>query len=87
MLNIIIAIVALFFLFKFSTPILNLLTQVLGMASKTISVGEVHLDSWAEDAKLSAAINSERKKKQLADALAQVNSERAAAGKEPLKMD
>lgn len=86
MLNIIFAVVALFFLFKFSGPILQLLNQVFGMASKTIAVGEVHLDSWAEDAQLSAKINSERKKAQLKNELDKVNTAREAQGKAPLEM-
>ena len=86
MLNIIFAVVALFFLFKFSGPILELLTQVLGMASKTISVGEPHLDAWAEDAELSAKINSERKKAQLKTELDKVNAVREKDGKAPLEM-
>ena len=87
MLNIIIAIVVVFFLAKFSGPILGLLNQIFGMASKTISVGEVHLDSWAEDAQLSAKINSERKKAQLKAELDKVNAVRAKDGKEPLNLD
>ena len=86
MLNVIFAVVALFFLFKFSGPILQLLNQVFGMVSKTISVGEVHLDSWSEDAQLSAKINSERKKAQLKTELDKVNTAREAQGKAPLDM-
>lgn len=86
MLNIIFAVVGLFFLFKFSGPILQLLNQVFGMASKTIAVGEVHLDSWAEDAQLSAKINSERKKAQLKAELEKVNAVREKDGKAPLEM-
>lgn len=56
------------------------------MASKTIAVGEVHLDSWAEDAQLSAKINSERKKAQLKAELEKVNAVREKDGKAPLEM-
>lgn len=87
MLNIIIAIVAVFFLVKFSGPILSLLTKVFGMAEAIVDVGDEHVKGWKDDAKLSAKINSERKKKQLADALKEVNAQRQADGKEPLKMD
>ena len=86
MLTIVYVCIAVFVLFKFSNPIVALLTQVLGMASKTISVGETHLDAWAEDAQLSAKINSERKKAQLKTELDKVNADREKNGKAPLEM-
>lgn len=86
MLNTIIIIVALYVAWTFKAPVLALVTQALGMVSKTMSVGEKHLDSWAEDAELSAKINSERKKQQLKAELDKVNEKRKADGKEPLEM-
>ena len=86
MLTIVYVCIAVFVLFKFSNPIVGLLTQILGMASKTISVGEIHLDAWAEDAKLSAKINSERKRQQLKSELEKVNVARESQGKAPLEM-
>ena len=86
MLNTIIIIVALYVAWTFKGPVLALVTQALGMASKTMSVGEKHLDSWAEDAELSAKINSERKRQQLKAELNKVNAQREADGKERLEM-
>lgn len=86
MLNTIIIIVVLYVAWSFRAPVLALLTQALGMVSKTMSVGESHLDAWAEDAELSARINSERKKAQLKTELDKVNEKRKADGKEPLEM-
>lgn len=86
MLNTIIIIVVLYVAWSFRAPVLALLTQALGMVSKTMSVGESHLDAWAEDAELSAKINSERKKAQLKTELDKVNEKRKADGKEPLEM-
>lgn len=86
MLNTIIIIVVLYVAWSYRTPVFALLTQCLGMVSKTMSVGESHLDAWAEDAELSARINSERKKAQLKTELDKVNEKRKADGKEPLEM-
>lgn len=86
MLNTIIIILALYVAWTFKGPVLALVTQALGMVSKTMSVGEKHLDSWAEDAELSAKINSERKKQQLKTELDQVNAKRVESGKAPLEM-
>lgn len=86
MLNTIIIIIALYVAWSFKGPVLALVTQALGMVSKTMSVGEKHLDSWAEDAELSAQINSERKRQQLKAELDKVNVQREAQGKAPLEM-
>lgn len=86
MLHTIITIVVLYVAWSFRAPVLALLTQALGMVSKTMSVGESHLNAWAEDADLSAQINSEKKKQQLKDELAKVNEKRQAEGKETLEM-
>lgn len=86
MLNTIIIIVVLYVAWSYREPVFALLTQALGMVSKTMSVGESHLDAWAEDAELSARINSERKKAQLKTELDKVNADREASGKAPLEM-
>lgn len=86
MLHTIITIVVLYVAWSFRAPVLALLTQALGMVSKTMTVGETHLNAWAEDAELSAQINSEKKKQQLKDELAKVNEKRQAEGKETLEM-
>ena len=86
MLNTIIIVVALYIAWSFKGPVLALITQALGMVSKTMTVGETHLNAWAEDADLSAQINSEKKKQQLKEELAKVNEKRQAEGKEPLEM-
>ena len=86
MLTIIAVTIAILAWFKFQAPILKIVTQALGMVGKTMDVGEAHLDGWAKDAKLSADINSEKKRKLLAEELKQVNSDREAAGKAPLEM-
>lgn len=86
MLHTIITIVVLYVAWSFRAPVFALLTQALGMVSKTMSVGESHLNAWAEDADLSAQINSEKKKQQLKEELAKVNEKRQAEGKETLEM-
>lgn len=86
MLNTIIIIVALYIAWSFKGPVLALVTQALGMVSKTMTVGETHLNAWAEDADLSAQINSERKKQQLKEELDKVNAVREKDGKAPLEM-
>ena len=86
MLNTIIIIVALYIAWSFKGPVLALITQALGMVSKTMTVGETHLNAWAEDADLSAQINSEKKKKQLKEELDKVNEARVANGKERIEM-
>lgn len=86
MLNTIIIIVVLYVAWSYRAPVFALLTQALGMVSKTMAVGEKHLDSWAEDAELSAKINSERKRQQLKAELDKVNAKREADGKERLEM-
>lgn len=86
MLNTIIIIAVLYVAWSYRAPVFALLTQALGMVSKTMSVGEKHLDSWAEDAELSARINSERKRQQLKTELDKVNAKREADGKERLEM-
>ena len=86
MLNTIIIIVALYIAWSFKGPVLALVTQALGMVSKTMTVGETHLNAWAEDADLSAQINSEKKKKLLKEELDKVNEARVANGKERIEM-
>ena len=86
MLQTIITIAALFILWSYRAPIFAIITQALGMTSKVMDVGEAHLNSWKDDAELSAQINSERKRQTLKEELDKVNAQREADGKVRIEM-